>query len=152
MSRRYWLRAARLQGPQFAQRNSRIRPGWPIGPHDLPVHMAHVGQWYHAFSDLTRLSILEFLSQRERYVTELQRIVGAPQSTISYHLKVLRESGLVRERREGRRRYFGLRMDTLEYMAQFPHVIGPGKHVGTCPLTCCQVGLTYQENLIRSGP
>ena len=111
--------------------------------------MAHVGQWYHAIADLTRLSILELLSQRERYVGELQRIVDAPQSTISYHLKVLRESGLVREHREGRRKYFGLRADTLEYMAQFPQVIGPGKHVGTCPLDCCQEPLTYQENLIR---
>jgi len=100
--------------------------------------MAHIGQWYHAMSDLTRLSILEFLSQRERCVSELQQILGASQSTVSYHLKVLRESGLVREHREGRRKYFGLRPDTLEYMSQFPQVIGPGKHVGTCPLTCCR--------------
>ena len=144
MSRRYWLQAAK--------RNTRIRPGWPVGPHHLPVHMAHVGQWYHAISDLTRLSILEFLSQRERYVGELHRIVGAPQSTISYHLKVLRESGLVRVHREGRWRYYGLRPETLEYMAQFPRVIGPGRHVGTCPLSCCQEPLTYQENLIRYRP
>ena len=58
MSRRYWFQAAK--------RRTRIRPGWPIGPHPLPVQIAHIGQWYHAMSDLTRLSILEFLSQRER--------------------------------------------------------------------------------------
>ena len=109
--------------------------------------MAHVGQWYHAMSDLTRLSILEFLSQRERCVTELQQILGAPQSTVSYHLKVLRTSGLVREHREGRWKYFGLRADTLEFMSQFREVIGPGKHVGTCPLTCCQEGLDTSRKL-----
>lgn len=130
MSRRYWLEAAKT--------NPRVRPGWPIGAHKLPVHMAHVGQWYHAMSDLTRLDILEFLSRRERYVTELEKIVGAPQSTISYHLKVLREAGLVQAHREGRRTYFGLRQDTLAFMAQFPNVIGPGRHVGRCALTCCQ--------------
>lgn len=130
LSRRRWLQAAK--------RNPRIRPGWPVWPHALPDHMAHIGQWYHAISDLTRLSILEFLSQRERFVTELQQILDVPQSTISYHLKVLRESGLVRAHREGRRKYFGLRVDTLEYMSQFPRVIGPGKHVGICPLTCCR--------------
>jgi DNA-binding transcriptional ArsR family regulator len=130
MTRRYLLQAAK--------RNPRIRPGWPIGTHALPVHMAHVGYWYHAMSDVTRLSILEFLSQRERYVTELQKIVLVPQSTISYHLKVLREAGLVRAHREGRRKYFGLRTDTLEWMSQFREVIGPGRHIGTCPLTCCQ--------------
>ncbi|HXO85058.1 MAG TPA: metalloregulator ArsR/SmtB family transcription factor [Gemmatimonadales bacterium] len=103
-------------------------------------------------SDPTRLAILEFLSQRERCVGELQQVMDAAQSSVSYHLKVLRESGLVREHREGRRKYFGLRADTLEYMAQFPHVIGPGKHTGTCPLTCCREPLTYQENLIRYRP
>ena len=167
MSRRYWLRAAKVaveraaesaakshtkgatKGP--AKRHIVIRPGWPNRPHPLPIHMAHVGQWYHAMSDLTRLSILEFLSQRERCVTELQHIMGAAQSSVSYHLKVLRESGLVSEHREGRWKYFSLRADTIEYMSQFPRVIGPGKHVGTCPLTCCQGPLTYQENLIRSG-
>ena len=130
MSRRYWLQAAK--------KNTRVRPGWPIDPHPLPVHIAHIGQWYHAFSDLTRLYILELLSQRERCVSEIQHILDAPQSTVSYHLKVLRESRLVAEHREGRWKFFGLRADTLEYMSQFPRVIGPGKHVGTCPLTCCQ--------------
>ena len=144
MSRRYWLRAAK--------RHIRIRPGWPIGPHPLPVHIAHVGQWYHAMSDPTRLAILEFLSQRERCVSELQQVLGAAQSSVSYHLRVLGESGLVRAHREGRRKYFGLRADTLEYMAQFPQVIGPGKHEGTCPWTCCREPLTYQQNLIRYGP
>lgn len=130
VSRRWWLKVARG--------NPRIRPGWPTSPHALPTHLAHVGQWYHAMSDLRRLSILQLLSQRERYVTEIQEILGDTQSLVSYHLKVLRDAGLVYEQRVGRRKYFGLRTDTLEYMAQFPHVIGPGKHVGTCPLTCCQ--------------
>ena len=130
MSRRSLLRVAK--------KLPRIRPGWPIGPHPLPVEMAHVNQWFHAVSYSTRTSILEFLSQRERSVSELENIVGVPQSTVSYHLKVLRESGLVRERREGRRKYFALRADTLEHMTTLSQVIGPGKHVGTCPLTCCR--------------
>ena len=130
MSRRYWFQAAQRRDPRS--------PGWPTGPHPLPIQRAHVGQWYHAMSDLTRLSILECLSQRERCVTELQQILDAAQSTVSYHLKVLRDSGLVREHREGRWKYFGLRADTLESMGKFPEVIGPGKHVGTCPLNCCR--------------
>jgi DNA-binding transcriptional ArsR family regulator len=130
VSRRYWLKAAKG--------NPRIRPGWPTSPHALPTHMAHVGLWYHALSDLTRLSILQLLSQRERYVSEIQSILGDTQSLVSYHLKVLREAGLVYEQRVGRRKYFGIRPETLEYMAQLPQVLGPGKHVGTCPLTCCQ--------------
>jgi len=130
MSRRELLR--------FAKNHPRIRPGWPIGPHPLPVQIAHVGQWFHAISDTTRLAILEFLSQRERCVTELHQVLGAAQSSVSYHLRILRESGLVRERREGRWKYFSIRVDTLEHMSTFSQVVGPGKHVGTCPLTCCR--------------
>lgn len=104
----------------------------------MPVQIAHVGQWFHAISDTTRLAILEFLSQRERCVTELQQVLGAAQSSVSYHLRILRESGLVRERRDGRWKYFSIRVDTLEHMSTLSQVVGPGKHVGTCPLTCCR--------------
>jgi len=83
------------------------------------------------------MSILEFLSHRERSVTELQRATGVPQSTMSYHLKVLRDSGLVRERRDGRWKFFALRPDTLAHMSEFSERIGPGKHEW-CPLTCCR--------------
>lgn len=129
-SRRWWLQAAKKW--------PRIRPGWPIGTHPLAIEIAHVNQWFHAISDSTRLGILEFLSQRERCVTELQQLLDASQSTVSYHLKVLRESGLVSAQREGRWKFFALRADTLAHMTTFAHVIGPGKHVGTCPLTCCR--------------
>jgi ArsR family transcriptional regulator len=125
----------------------RIRPGWPIGPHALPVEMAHVNQWFHAISESTRMTILQFLSQRERCVTELQHILDAPQSSVSYHLNVLRESGLVRARREGRWKYFSLRAETLEHMSTFSRVIGPGKHAGTCPLTCCRDPLDVSTNV-----
>ena len=86
---------------QVAKKWPRIRPGWPIGTHPL-ARLAHVNQWFHAISDAKRLAILEFLSQRDRCVTELQQVLDAPQSTVSYHLKVLRESGLVSARRDGR--------------------------------------------------
>jgi ArsR family transcriptional regulator, arsenate/arsenite/antimonite-responsive transcriptional repressor len=123
---------------RIAKKLPRIGPGWPIYPHPLPIQMAHVNQWFHAISESTRTAILTLLSQRERYVSEIQRILGAPQSSVSYHLKVLRESGLVHARRVGRRRYFALQPETLESMTTFSRVVGPGKHVGTCPLTCCQ--------------
>jgi ArsR family transcriptional regulator, arsenate/arsenite/antimonite-responsive transcriptional repressor len=131
MHRRRLLELARTKFPH-------IGPGWPVAPHLIPLRFAHVGQWFHAISDHTRMTILEFLSQRERCVSELQKCLGAGQSDISYHLKVLREAGLVTARRESRWRYYALRPDTLAHMAVFAQRIGPGKHVGTCPLSCCQ--------------
>ena len=125
---------------QVAKKRPRIGPGWPVTTHPIPIELAHVNQWFHAISEATRLQMLELLSQRERCVTEIRQILDAPQSTVSYHLKVLRDSGLVYERREWRYKYFALRDQTLQYMATFADRIGPGKHVGTCPLTCCQQG------------
>ena len=48
-----------------------------------------------------RLKILEALSDGEKNVCELMEVVGAPQSTVSCHLTVLRTSGVVTDRREG---------------------------------------------------
>ena len=112
--------------------------GLPRPPHPLPMDMARVAQWFHAASDITRLAMLEFLSQRERCVSELREVLGVPQSSASFHLRILRESGLVSERREGRRRYYSLRGETLDYMMTFTRTVSPGQHRGTCPLSCCQ--------------
>jgi ArsR family transcriptional regulator, arsenate/arsenite/antimonite-responsive transcriptional repressor len=123
---------------RIAKKMPRCRPGLPHLPHALPVEMAHVAQWFHAASDVTRLAILELLAQRDRCVTELREILGAPQSSVSFHLKVLRESGLVRAYRERQWKYYGLRGETLDHMIAFTHIVSPTKHRGTCALSCCQ--------------
>src|SRR5258708_10142508 len=125
MRRRTLLRIAK-----HLQRN---RPGLPHLPHPLPIEMARVAQWFHAASDTTRLAILEFLSQRERCVNELEQVLDAPQSTISFHLKVLRQSGLVGERREGRSKYYRLRGQTLDFMIPSLHTATPANHAPPSP-------------------
>jgi ArsR family transcriptional regulator len=54
-----------------------------------------------AFSDPTRILILYALNEQPRNVTELVNELGANQSTISRHLKVLRDHGLVQTTRQG---------------------------------------------------
>ena len=61
---------------------------------------------FHALSDATRLSILSMLRDGERCVCELQDELDAAQSRLSFHLRVLREAGLVSDRREGRWSYY----------------------------------------------
>jgi len=122
----------------LATRLGRAGPGFRRRPHVLSLDRAHVAQWFHTLSDTTRLGILEFLSQRDRSVSELTEILDAPQSTISFHLKVLKEAGVVSEHRDGRWRYFSLRGDTLEHMVAFVGTVSPGAHRGTCALTCCR--------------
>lgn len=63
---------------------------------------------FHALSDVTRLKALEMLKEGERCVCELQDQLDAAQSRLSFHLKVLKDSGLVRDRREGRWSYYSV--------------------------------------------
>jgi len=122
----------------LATRLGRAGPGFPRVTHALCLDLAHVAQWFHVFSDPARLGILGFLSQRERTVSELTEILDAPQSTVSFHLKVLKEAGVVSEHRDGLWKYFGIRGDTLEQMIAFIETVSPEAHRGTCPLSSCQ--------------
>ena len=127
----------------------RQRSGLPHLPHALDLQLARVAQWFHAASDTTRLGILEFLSQQDRSAGELHALLSVPRSRVSFHLKVLQDSGLIRRYRQGRHRFFSLQQETLDLMRAFLRTVMPAAHRRTCPLSCCQPSsLTYQENLI----
>jgi ArsR family transcriptional regulator, arsenate/arsenite/antimonite-responsive transcriptional repressor len=68
---------------------------------------------FHALSDTTRLSILEMLRGGERCVCELQDALVAAQSRLSFHLRVLKDAGLVEDRRDGRWSYYSIVPDAL---------------------------------------
>ena len=68
---------------------------------------------FHALSDETRLAILEMLQDGERCVCDLQGELDAAQSRLSFHLKVLREAGLVTDRKEGRWSYYTIVPEAL---------------------------------------
>ncbi len=54
-----------------------------------------------ALADPTRILILYALAEAPKFVTELAESLDAPQSTVSRHLKVLRDRHLVTAAREG---------------------------------------------------
>lgn len=68
---------------------------------------------FHALSDPTRLAVLDLLRGGERCVCELQEETEAAQSRLSFHLKVLKEAGLVTDRKEGRWSYYALASDAF---------------------------------------
>jgi len=69
---------------------------------------------FHALSDATRLAALDMLREGERCVCELQDELDVAQSRLSFHLKVLKDAGLVQDRREGRWSYYTIVADALE--------------------------------------
>ena len=63
---------------------------------------------FHALGDESRLRILDLLLEGELCVAQLQKSVTIVQSTLSHHLKILVEAGLVRMRRQGRWSYYSI--------------------------------------------
>ncbi|WP_372013892.1 ArsR/SmtB family transcription factor [Pseudoxanthomonas sp. 10H] len=61
-----------------------------------------------ALADPTRRAIVERLAEGERSASELAAPFGLSQPTISHHLKVLLEGGIVVKRNEGTRRIYNL--------------------------------------------
>ena len=69
---------------------------------------------FHALSDETRLALVGMLRDGERCVCELQDSLDAAQSRLSFHLKVLKDAGLVNDRKEGRWVYYSLTPEAFE--------------------------------------
>src|ERR1043166_5869336 len=98
---------------------------------------AQVARWFHALADESRVQIVEMLSHKERCVFELEQILGIAQSRLSFHLKVLKDAGVIADRRAGRWMFYGLERETLDPNAAYTRAVKPGKHAGSCAVACC---------------
>ncbi len=68
---------------------------------------------FKALSDETRLRIVKLLENGELCVCHIVAAVGMSQSRISFHLKILKGAGLVRDRREGKWMHYRLNESDL---------------------------------------
>ena len=80
---------------------------------------ARLLQRFQAIADPTRLGIVRQLTTGERCVCDLQGEMDAAQSRLSFHLKKLKDAGVVSDRREGRWVYYSLVPEALEEMRAF---------------------------------
>jgi ArsR family transcriptional regulator len=81
--------------------------------------LARLCRVFHALSDATRLKIVGKLLTGEKCVCELADSLEAGQSRLSFHLKTLKDAGLVSDRRAGRWVHYALRPDTLSEITRF---------------------------------
>ena len=63
---------------------------------------------FNALSDQTRLEILEFLRTKEKCVCEIIPYVGLMQPVVSRHLKILKDVGILRCRKDGTKRMYSI--------------------------------------------
>ncbi len=63
---------------------------------------------FKAFCDENRLHIIDLLKSGEQCACTLQEALNIAQSTLSHHMKILTESGLVSHRKDGKWTYYSL--------------------------------------------
>ena len=70
--------------------------------------LAEASALFAALGDPTRLRLVAALAARELCVCDLAAALGMSQSAVSHQVRVLRQLGVVRPRRDGRRVYYAL--------------------------------------------
>lgn len=92
---------------------------------------------FHALSDETRLALLERLKGGEQCVCELTDAMKTGQSRLSFHLKVLKEAGLIHDRREGRWMYYSLNPDAIEELEELVTTLKRAAKSAASAGKCC---------------
>lgn len=93
---------------------------------------------FHILSHQARLRILDELRRQEACVCHLQAVLKRPQAYVSQQLRVLRESGLVADERDGMLVYY--RLADAEVARLLEDVLGPAgapTRLSGCPCPRC---------------
>jgi ArsR family transcriptional regulator len=102
-----------------------------------PVDIDRMAELFHALSDRTRLSILQRLRLSERCVCDMTDALDTGQSRLSFHLKVLKDAGLVTDRREGRWMYYSLNRDMIDEARELIEWLGSAPSALERKTGCC---------------
>jgi len=78
-----------------------------------------IASGFHALSDPLRIRVIELLRSQELCVCDLCDRLEINQSKLSFHLKTLKESGLLRSRQEGRWIYYSLNLPQFAAIEQY---------------------------------
>ena len=76
-------------------------------------------QLLKALADPIRLDVIHALSEGERCVCDLTSALNLSQSRLSFHLRVLRDAGLLMDRQSGRWTYYRLQPEAIAALEQW---------------------------------
>lgn len=94
--------------------------------------------FFHALSDPRRLRILDLLRSGEQCVCDLLTHLDCGQSLLSFHLKTLRDAGLVAMRKEGRWSHYRIADDGFDHAEQAVAAFRvPARQRRSLPVNCC---------------
>jgi len=95
-----------------------------------------------------RRTILSLLASSERSVGEIERRLRMPQTSVSKHLRVLREAGFVEARIEAQRRVYRLRPEPLMEVDAW---LAPFRRFWTAHVDALERHLDRTEQTSRKG-
>lgn len=93
---------------------------------------------FKAFCDEHRLRILELLHGGEKCACVLIDEMGMPQSSLSYHMKILCDSGIVTSREEGKWTHYKISKQGIEKAIAFLKEITADTGIQDPCKNCCQ--------------
>jgi ArsR family transcriptional regulator len=92
-----------------------------------------------ALAHPSRLLIVEELNQKEHCVGELTEMIGADASTVSKHLSVLKNAGIVQDEKRGNLIFYSLRVPCImQFMGCVEDVLSANAKQHNAILKCCR--------------
>ena len=94
-------------------------------PVQTPTYLKNLLSGFQALSDPLRLQVVELLRSQELSLCQLGEQLDVSPSTLSFHLKQLKEANLLASRQEGHWIYYRLNLSQFvvleQYLAQYRH-------------------------------
>jgi DNA-binding transcriptional ArsR family regulator len=109
-----------------------------------PRQLKEEAMVFKAMAHPSRLAVVEALAAGERCVCELQELVGSDMSTVSRHLSVLKQAGVIADSKRGTWVYYSLAlpcvMTFLECLRHPEESSGCARHAGESMAGCISKG------------
>lgn len=86
---------------------------------EVSFHSGFSADVFRAIGDESRMQILDLLKENELCAGELLKSLSIVQSTLSHHMKILVESGLVTCRKQGKWSYYSINEQMLKHISTF---------------------------------
>ena len=100
--------------------------------------LVDTAQRMKALGDEKRLRILLQLAGGERCVCDLMEDLGAAQSLLSFHLRTLKDAGLVNDRRDGRWVHYSISADGVAGLEEFLRTLREAAASAGESTSCCE--------------
>ena len=100
----------------------------------IPSQQDTLASLLKALADPIRMEVVQALAGGERCVCDLTGALGLAQSRLSFHLKVMRQAGLISARQEGRWMYYRLEPEAFAHLRRW---MEPLESLSPAPAVSC---------------